>query len=56
MEKAKEHATLGEHSHIGISNVRARLEEMVGGSLQVESNCLGTTATILIPWKEEQSL
>ena len=56
MEKAKEHATLGEHSHIGISNVRSRLEEMVGGSLQVESNCLGTTATILIPWKEEQSL
>ena len=56
MEKAKEHAILGEHSHIGISNVRARLEEMVGGSLQVESNCLGTTATILIPWKEEQSL
>ena len=33
-----------------------RLEEMVGGSLLVESNCLGTTATILIPWKEEQSL
>ena len=56
MEKAKEHATLGEHSHIGISNVRARLEEMVGGRLTLESNSLGTTATILIPWKEERSL
>lgn len=53
MEKAKEHALLGEHSHIGISNVRSRLEEMVGGSLLVESNSLGTTATILIPWGEE---
>lgn len=56
MEKAKEHATLGEHSHIGISNVRSRLEEMVGGRLTLESNSLGTTATILIPWKEERSL
>lgn len=56
MEKAKEHALLGEHSHIGISNVRSRLEEMVGGSLLVESNSLGTTATILIPWGEERSL
>ena len=42
---------LGEHSHIGISNVRSRLEEMVGGRLTLESNSLGTTATILIPWK-----
>lgn len=55
-EHAKEHATLGEHSHIGISNVRSRLEEMVGGRLTLESNSLGTTATILIPWKEERSL
>lgn len=47
---------MGEHSHIGISNVRSRLEEMVGGRLTLESNSLGTTATILIPWKEERSL
>lgn len=39
--------------HIGIRNVRERLERMVGGTLTIESTPeTGTTATILIPKKE----
>ena len=50
IEKAMEHPTLGDHAHIGISNVRSRLEEMVDGSLEIESGDCGTTAVIRIPW------
>ena len=50
IEKAKERVSLGEHTHIGVDNVRSRLEEMVDGSLEIESSSLGTTATIRIPW------
>lgn len=49
MEKAKGCVPLGEHTHIGIANVRSRLEELVDGTLEVESNSQGTTATIRIP-------
>lgn len=39
--------------HIGIRNVRERLERMVGGTLTIESTPdVGTTATITIPRKE----
>lgn len=51
MEKAKEYAPLGEHTHIGIENVRSRLREMVNGTLEIESSGQGTTATIRIPWE-----
>ena len=50
IENAKGRPSLGEHSHIGISNVRSRLEEMVEGSLEIESSDRGTTVTIRIPW------
>ncbi len=50
IEKAKERASLGEHTHIGIDNVRSRLEEMVDGSLEIASSGQGTIATIRIPW------
>ena len=50
IEDAKRRPSLGEHAHIGISNVRSRLEEMVEGSLEIESSSQGTTATIRIPW------
>ena len=37
-------------SHIGISNVRSRLESMCGGALTVESTPnVGTLVTIIIP-------
>ena len=44
-------------SHIGIWNVRERLERMCGGSLDIESGSGdGTTVTIRIPYtKEEQN-
>ena len=48
-EKAKEYTDLGEHAHLGIGNVRSRLEEMVDGTLEIESSSQGTTATIRIP-------
>ena len=44
--------SLGGRAHIGISNVRSRLKEMVDGSLDIESSDEGTTATIRIPWTE----
>lgn len=50
IENAKGRTVLGEHSHIGIPNVRSRLEEMVEGSLEIESSGRGTTVTIRIPW------
>lgn len=49
MEKAKERTSLGDHTHIGIANVRSRLEEMVDGTLEFESSSQGTTVTIRIP-------
>lgn len=50
MERAKEIPSLGDHAHIGIPNVRSRLEEMVHGSLEIESSSQGTAVTIRIPW------
>ena len=48
-----EHYTDDGKVHIGIRNVRERLERMVGGTLTIESTPeTGTTATILIPKKE----
>ena len=52
MEKAKGIQSLGDRAHIGISNVRSRLKEMMGGSLDIESSGEGTTAIIRIPWTE----
>ena len=46
-----------EHKHIGISNVRQRLENLCNGTLTIESTVgVGTTATIKIPKKEENTL
>ncbi len=50
MERAKQMPSLGNHAHIGIPNVRSRLEEMVHGSLEIESSDDGTAVTIRIPW------
>lgn len=50
MERARQIPNLGDHAHIGISNVRSRLEEMVHGSLEIESSGQGTIVTIQIPW------
>ena len=50
IENAKGRTALEEHSHIGIPNVRSRLEEMVEGNMEIESSGRGTTITIRIPW------
>lgn len=43
-------------SHIGIRNVESRLRTQCGGKLLLESTCgTGTTATIILPGKEEPS-
>ena len=43
-------------SHIGLRNVRERIEGMCGGSMKVESSMgEGTTVTIIIPPKESKS-
>ena len=45
-----------DNSHIGIRNVRERIEKMCGGSLKVESRMdEGTTVTITIPINEVRS-
>ena len=38
--------------HVGIRNVRARLQSMVGGSLSIASTDKGTVAVVTIPEKE----
>ena len=38
--------------HVGIRNVRNRLENMVGGSLSISSSEKGTVAVVTIPVKE----
>ncbi|MBR0093482.1 MAG: histidine kinase [Lachnospiraceae bacterium] len=44
-----------DHVHVGISNVRARLERMSNGTLTVESTPgIGTTVTIKIPVKQRK--
>ena len=43
-----------DQTHIGIRNVRARVEQMCGGSLEVESvPDVGTTVTIRIPLQQD---
>ena len=39
-------------SHVGIRNVRERLQNMVGGSLSIPSSENGTVAVVTIPTKE----
>lgn len=39
--------------HIGIRNVRERLQKMVGGSLSITSSHEGTVAVVTVPEKEE---
>ena len=41
-------------THIGIANVRERVETMCGGTMNIESGGEGTTVTILIPAEEER--
>ena len=38
--------------HVGIRNVRERLQIMVGGSLSITSTESGTVAVVTIPAKE----
>lgn len=38
--------------HVGIRNVRERLQNMVGGSLSITSSENGTVAVVTIPAKE----
>ena len=45
-----------DETHIGIRNVRERLEQMCGGTLDIESVIgTGTTIIIRIPQKEGES-
>ena len=50
MEKAKKLPNLGDHAHIGIENVRSRMQTMMEGSMKVESSDQGTVITLQIPW------
>lgn len=52
IEKAKTFAELDKHAHIGIENVRTRLQTMVHGTVEIKSSDEGTTVTMRIP-KEE---
>ena len=45
-----------EGNHIGINNIRKRLEYMVGGTLEVESEeGIGTTATVVMPFIQKEN-
>lgn len=49
MERSKAMESLGNHAHVGIENVRNRIESMVNGTLKIDSDENGTTITIKIP-------
>ena len=51
-EKSKQFPDLGEHAHLGIENVRGRLDSMVGGTLDVQSGDQGSVVTLTIPKKQ----
>ena len=52
MEKIKD----TDGTHIGIENVRERIEKLCGGTLRIESQLEeGTTVTIFIPAEERSS-
>lgn len=53
---AGQQADLGDHCHIGIENVRGRLESMVCGILDIESSDSGTVVSIHIPKKNQSDL
>ena len=47
-----EHYMADGKPHVGIRNVRERLQNMVGGTLSITSSDSGTTAVVTIPAKE----
>ena len=49
MEQAAGLPDLGDHAHIGLENVRERLESMVEGEMKMESSGAGTVVTLRIP-------
>lgn len=49
MDRAKTYSNLGDHTHIGIDNVHRRIQMMVNGTMEIESNDQGTVITIKIP-------
>lgn len=49
MEKAGELPDLGDHTHMGIENVRNRLHAMTDGTLEIKSGDWGTRVTLIIP-------
>ncbi len=49
MARAKTLPDLGDHTHIGIENVRNRLHSMVGGTLEIKSGDWGTLVIMSIP-------
>ena len=51
-----DHYTEDGKPHIGIRNVRDRLQNMVGGSLSIKSSGNGTIAVVTIPTKEANSI
>lgn len=50
IEKSKTLLNLGDHAHIGVKNVRSRIETMMNGSMTIESSDSGTVVTMRIPW------
>ena len=49
----KEQATDKQRTHIGLQNVKERIQRMAGGDFVVESQVgIGTKITIILPWEE----
>lgn len=49
IDQAKTLPDLGDHNHIGIENVRRRIQAVVNGDMEIESSDEGTVVTIRIP-------
>lgn len=56
MENAGHSPNLGSNAHIGIENVRKRIETMMEGSLEIKSSDKGTVVTLKIPTGEVNNI
>lgn len=49
MRQSVNYRSLDDHFHIGIENVRSRIQSMMGGNPEISSSSRGTAAMLRIP-------
>ena len=55
MRQSVNYRSLDDHFHIGVENVRSRIQTMMGGNLEISSSSRGTAAMLRIPLGKKES-